>query len=364
MICEFGCANKNSTGHLVSQIPNLVEGVDVEIIDVSSAPWLFRWLYAELEKCSGVGPLRKLVALMGLLVAFLFRRGTYDHVIVVSNPFLTFLVPSIFWRIKRAKLHYLVFDLFPETLRAAGKTTPTWALRSISAFRNRNLRRANSIFVIGRDMKQRLIEQGVGTTLIYTPLWIGATEKAESGISTVKESTPLHDKFKLSYFGNIGHVQDFGEVYRLIDSNSGFSLDVYGAGSKLKSIAAESQGRARFLGSVPFRERSSVFKSCGIGLVPQACTLVGLAVPSKAFYYWSHGLPIIFLGNPASELGQIISESPALGVVVAPGSDIGEFAAELQAIAENVSRGKIISICAKLRNQAKIAFESVLARNQ
>ena len=360
VICEFGCANKNSTGHLVSQIPNLLDGAEVEIVDASSMPRPFRRLYDALERRNRAGSLKKLVALLGLLSASVTRRGKFDHVIVVSNPFLTLLLPSALWRRRRATLHYLTFDLFPETLKATSLAIPPWAYSLVQSLRNRNLRRADGIFVIGRDFRQHLSAQNVDSKLIYTPLWIGATEAAQPVAPSIMEEKTPNEKIRLNFFGNIGQVQDFGEVFRLLDTNAAFSLDVYGAGAKSKSIAAEGHGRAHFYGAVPFQDRAKVFEPGSIGLVPQSTTLVGLAVPSKAFYYWSRGLPVLFLGCRNSELGQIISESPELGLVVPPGSQLADIDVKLQAMAKNINDEKIISICADLRSKAQSAFLSAL----
>jgi hypothetical protein len=360
VICEFGCADKNSTGHLVSQIPDLLDGADVEIIDTSTIPQPFRRLYTALEQRNRAGSMKKFVALLGLCCATLACKGGYDQVIVVSNPFLTLLLPPSLWRIKGKKLNYLILDLFPETLKATPISVPVWAYQWIRMLRNRNLRRANGIFVIGRDMKQHLSAQNVETNVIYVPLWIGATETTQPATSSVTEDTSADEKIRLNFFGNIGQVQNFDEVFRLLDSNTAFSLDVYGSGAKLKYIAGESQGRAHFFGAVPFKDRAKIFEHGSIGLVPQPNSLVGIAVPSKAFYYWSRGLPVLFLGCPESELGQIISEAPELGLIVPQGSQLTDIVVKLRAMSKNVSPQKVISICEDLRSQAQSHFLDTL----
>lgn len=356
IICEFGCEAKNSTGHLVSQIPDLLDGADVEIIDTTAMPWLFRRLYKTLEQLSTAGLLSKFIAVLGLLCAYVGRKGDYDQIIVVSNPFFTLLLPPLLWRIKAKRLNYLIFDLFPETLKATKMSVPIWAYKTIKMLRNRNLRRANCTFVIGRDMKKHLISQNVGASVIYVPLWIGATEAMLPVTSQITKEESPDEIIRLNFFGHIGQVQNFNDVFRLLESNTTLSLDVFGAGSKLKFIARESNSRVHFFGAVPFQDRARIFELDGIGLVPQQNSLVGLAVPSKAFYYWSRGLPVLFMGAWESEIGQIILRAPELGLVLPPGSKLTDYALKLQAMKENVNHQQVMSRCGDLRYEAQSTF--------
>lgn len=323
----------------------------VEILDITTMPRPFRNLYGFLKENRYLRIFTKAACLTGLVCGAYTRRSKYDIVLVGSNPFLSLLVPSIIWTGKRSDLYYLAFDLFPETLGATNIPFPRWLAKILAGVRNHNFRAAKGVFTIGRDMKRYISACSKAEHIYYVPIWIGSTEPPLPP-STNKDTTgPV-----LHFFGNMGMVQDFSRLFQLLHQNKELRLEAYGAGAKTKIFQEDAPDKVIFHGPVPFTDRHAIFTPDIIGVVPQPESLIGLAVPSKAFYYWSRGLPILFLGSKASELGQIISSIPALGIVIPPEQSNLASSIEIDQISESHPASEIIAANVMLRKQAQTNF--------
>lgn len=313
IVSEFGQADQNSTGHLISLLPAILEGAEVRILDIRSIPGPFARLHSWVRRNRYLYVLSRLVALFGLIAGAVSGRKGCDAILVGSNPFLSLLVPAGIWRGRNRQLFYLTFDLFPETTVAAGIALPSFIMRFLLWLRNRNLRRADGVLAIGRDMTEHLAKACGVRRAHYLPIWLGEEERGEAQ-APWPDSAPI-----LHFFGNMGRVQDFSPLFRLLEENPHLRLEAYGSGPSASSISSRITDRLSFHGGVPFPERARAYTGDIIGVVLQKEELVGLAVPSKSYYYWARGLPILFVGSPLSEIGRAVHENPVLGMVLTPG---------------------------------------------
>ncbi len=120
------------------------------------------------------------------------------------------------------------------------------------------------------------------------------------------ESPRPGEPVKLVYQGSLREASGLPELFVVMSSHPGLTLDVYGGGVaeaslREKALASGAGDRIVFHGTVPFEALPSKMSAAHIGihLVQPVCESFALTLSNKIFDYVQVGIPVLFSDNPA-----------------------------------------------------------------
>lgn len=243
------------------------------------------------------------------LIYVLFRtsiKGT--NVILGTNPlFLPLLIP--YFKIARVKsITLLCYDLFPQNLMTEVGSILYSLLRVVLKFFNGAYKLCNNIIVVGRDMRQKVLEIGVPSAKIhYIPNWGPRISKSHLNI---KEE--IEGQLRVLFFGNLGRFQGIPELLEQIKNVKRKDIEFVFVGdgkykNKIKEVAKK-DSRIKYLESINMSERDQIYQSAHISFVSVRKGMKGLCVPSKAYFALANGHPILALVEENSEIDILCKE--------------------------------------------------------
>ena len=276
-------------------------------------------------------------------IARTLRKG--DILVVKTDPPLLSVPLGLIARFKGARLVNWLQDLYPEVASELGVSLAKGPIgKFLKRLRNRSLRRAHMNVAIGETMKQRLIQEGVEVGSIATlpnfvddgviqPLGDHSAElRAEWGFA--------EDDFIVGYSGNLGRAHDLETVLNAcaqLSQHPRIRFLFIGGGHLHQQLRAEMQ--ARKLTNIvlkPYQPRNRLAHSLGlpdVHWVSLKPALEGLIVPSKIYGIAAAGRPVIMIGSPDGEIGQLLRRH-GFGAAIAPG-DGAALARHLIELSEN-----------------------------
>lgn len=284
---------------------------------------IHRWGYFNFDKNHKIKRLIRVIGIaLGLLVYGLRIRKN-DKAFVISNPaFITPFFALLKW-LKGFEYILLMHDVFPENLVTGNYIKPTNLfykfLKKVFILSRRS---ADKIIVIGRDMKELLLEDlpdSGKTKIAIIPNWADTAEIFPCDNLAYNNDeqfrNQLKDKIVILFAGNHGVLQNlmaFLKIVELVDNPELLFLFAGGGGTKneLKEYVASQQLKnVLFLPSFPRHQLNEVLNLSHIGLVSLSDSFYGVGVPSKTYNILSAGRPILFMGNVETEIGQLITEN-------------------------------------------------------
>ena len=234
-------------------------------------------------------------------------------------PLLSVPCALVAW-LKKSTLINWTQDLFPEiaeTLHVPGIAPVAPTLRWL---RNLSLKKARTNVVLGEGMAARLRAEGIAADKIevihnWSPVEI-APATAQSLPNPLRAEWQLGRKFVVGYSGNFGRAHDFATVLdaagMLRDQPEVHFLFI-GAGAQRAWV--EARAKELRLANVSFQPYQPLDRLAlsltvpDVHLVSLKPELEGLIVPSKFYSVLASGRPVLFVGDPGSELARLIDEA-------------------------------------------------------
>ena len=96
--------------------------------------------------------------------------------------------------------------------------------------------------------------------------------------------------------------------------NADLKLKIIGRNAPIRLSCLHGNKYVDLMKEVSFTDRKTIYNEGVASLVIQRPLLKYFAVPSKAFYSWENGLPIVYFGSRESELHQLVTLNPFLGI--------------------------------------------------
>lgn len=283
--------------------------------------------------------LRSALLSAGLAGRLLTRARRGETVVLVTNPPLLLLCVAGIARLRGLRLILIVHDVYPEVLVVAQIVRPTGlTFRLAQAVFNRAYATADRLIVIGRDMHALLAAKAPISDregrIIVVENWadtVGVTPVAREHGAVIR----------LQFAGNLGRVQ--GLVPLLVAfreaANPSVAIDLIGSGAMretLKQFAAtHAMTQVRIKPPFSRAGQREALGDCDIGIVSLAHGMCGLGVPSKAYNILAAGRPILFIGDPRSEIACMVSEASVGWVVANHGAALVTFLRGLNATARD-----------------------------
>lgn len=237
-----------------------------------------------------------------------------DVVFAVTNPAFILTYMAKLKKQKNIEYFLLVHDVFPENAAATGVMKIQALYHRLKKRFDKAYSAADRIIVLGEDMKQVIASKIDRDDNIYVCENWGSND-------IIPSERKSDGKIVLQYAGNIGRVQGIEKLVDLATqiNNSDLVFDFWGSGALVpylnKFIETNHLSNVRVRGSYSRgAKQNEVLNDCDIAIVGLAKGMKGLGVPSKTYNILAAEKPIIYIGDPGSEVYNLVKDND-LGAV-------------------------------------------------
>jgi len=251
-----------------------------------------------------------------------------DVYILCSQPAYLGLVGARLSR--KARTVYIMQEIFPDNLVAAGKYTEWHPFVRFCRRIEQHIYRKNSSFItLSEEMKRTLIARGVEPHKIAViPNWADT----EAIVPISRENNLLFDELSLPragfyavYAGALGFLQEpdvILDAAKLLKSESDIRILVFGDGALRQHVENRIE-REQIENVLLFPLRSSsqtaqIYSLADVVLVPLKKGMTRIAVPSETQLALAAGRPLIVCAEAGSEWARSI-ERESFGICIMPG---------------------------------------------
>lgn len=340
LITEFHSSSQNSTGYLIEKLYHallnqedfetiLITKEDKEIMAQANVLYVHQSDYNKNSLVSRIW--HELSLNSKFLIKSLGNISSDDLVVTGTNP--TFLLFILFVLKKYRKFDWvlLIHDVFPENLVASNTLSKDSLIyKGSKVIFDKIYASPDRIVTIGKDMQQLINKKTKRNDAEIVPNWIDVKdiEVHSKAKNQILQQLSLSETKKVvfNFFGNIGRVQGLEALIQAIDQmqeyeNAEFVFIGDGAYvSRLNSLISESdRNNITYYGRVEQQDKSMGLNACDISIVTLADGMLGLGVPSKAYYSMAADKPIFCIMDEDSEVYTMVEENN-IGWTVEPNS--------------------------------------------
>lgn len=241
----------------------------------------------------------------------------YRTVLFYSNPPVLPWVAS--WAKKRfgCKLVFVSYDLYPELALRTGALKPGSSVSRLMKHINEAVYpKLDAVVALSSEMKaflagNRTIDPKKITVI---PNWYADNGEPSRDLTGNRFARELGNKFVVSYFGNMGTVQDVDTILdaiRLLRDDGSIFFLFAGHGNKMealkKAITEENLRNARVLDFLHGKDYRDALQISSAALISLEAGTTGLCVPSKTYSYMMEGIPLIAIMDDSDIVSDIRS---------------------------------------------------------
>lgn len=330
LITEFYDSSQNTTGYLFGKLYkflNQQDDIDLKLVTKEDVrlPHQPEALYVKginFDKKSLVSR-----ASYELFIGFSFFKNCAQHikkddiVFTGTTPILLLIIIHLLKKIIGFKWVLLVHDVFPENLVAAKIIRQdNFGYKLLKRVFDNVYASADDIIVIGRDMKSLVYDKTNHNKITVIPSWIDEKDimlqtKSDNSILT-ELNWQGNQKVVFQFFGNLGRLQGISNLMKaikLMKRAEEAQFIFIGDGvyvDELKRLIDESSNEnIVYYGSVSQDNKSVGLNACDISIVTLADGMLGLGVPSKAYYSMAADKLIFTIMDKNSETYQMVEEN-------------------------------------------------------
>ena len=291
-----------SVGALCGYPHEYLDGADIPTREVVDGVSIHRLKYIQTGRAGFLGRIINYFSFTFMVLLHLFEIAQYKAVVVYSNPPILPWIASWAKVLFGTKLVFVSYDLYPEVATVT-KTLREGNLicRLMNHINKCVYRRADKIVALSSEMKDYiLVHRNIAEDMVVViPNWYEDKGARNQDLNTNRFREMVDGRFVVSYFGNMGTMQDMktilGAIRELKDENVFFLFAGHGNKmEKLKGIVAEEgiQNIAiyKFLHGQDFQDALAI-SDCAFVSLEKGAT--GLCVPSKTYSYMMQGIPLL-----------------------------------------------------------------------
>ena len=262
-----------------------------------------RLKYLQLDRSGFLGRLVNYFSFTLMVFLNLWRAAEYKAVVVYSNPPILPWIASWAKCLFGTKLVFVAYDLYPEVATVTSTLRPGSIICRLMEHINRCVfRRADRVVALSSEMKayieaNRPIE---ADKVLVIPNWYEDRQDRKKPEGENRFAEKLGDRFVVSYFGNMGTMQDMETILgaiRLLEQEDKVFFLFAGHGNKMEKLkeVVRQEGLSNveifdFLRGQDFRDALDI-SDCALVTLEKGAT--GLCVPSKTYSYMMQGLPLL-----------------------------------------------------------------------
>ena len=280
-----------------------LEGKDVPLRETVNDIHIHRLKYIQMDRKGFLGRLVNYFSFTFMVLLHLGEIARYKAVVVYSNPPILPWIASWAKKLFGTKLVFVAYDLYPEMAVATNSLRDGSVICRLMDHINKCVfSRADRVVALSSEMKTFILEhrQIAAEKVAVIPNWY--TDEGEPARN--REGNPfrdvVNDRFVVSYFGNMGTVQDMETILgaiRILKNEPDVFFLFAGHGNKMKKLkeAVEAEGVNNiavydFLHGQDFRDALAISDCALVSLAPGA---TGMCVPSKTYSYMMQGIPLL-----------------------------------------------------------------------
>ena len=279
------------------------QGGDIPTRETVDGVHIHRLKYIQTGRAGFLGRIINYFSFTFMVLLHLYELAKYKAVVVYSNPPILPWIASWAKVLFGTRLVFVSYDLYPEVATVTNTLREGNLICRLMDHINKCVyRRADKVVALSTEMKDYILahRQASEDMVAVIPNWYADTGMPEHSREENRFREIVADRFVVSYFGNMGTMQDMdtilGAIRELKNDDSLFFLFA-GHGNKmekLKHIAAE-EGIENirifdFLHGQDFRDALAI-SDCAFVTLEKGAT--GLCVPSKTYSYMMQGIPLL-----------------------------------------------------------------------
>ncbi len=260
-----------------------------------------------------------------LTAPFSILRRKSSLNIFFTQPPLFFIVGSFFSRLVKTPYIIHVMDMHPDMLGALNIVSKeSFAYRFLDRMAVHSYKKAEKIVVIGDCMKSKLLKRGIDKNKInlipnYT---FSAIRPIEDDENKFLREHNLQDNFLILYSGNMGKPHEFETILSVaqdLKEYKDIKFIFVGGGAKYKKVQNSAEGNNNVLtfDYQPIELLPSILSAADIHFISLRRDLSGILVPSKFYSSLATAKAVVFEGDRACEVAQVIDQNNC-GTVVEP----------------------------------------------
>ena len=299
-----------------------LDGKDIPVKEEIDGVRIHRLKYIQTGRAGFLGRIINYFSFTFMVLLNLLKTAKYRAVVVYSNPPILPWIASWAKVLFGCKLMFVSYDLYPEVATVTNTLREGNIICRLMNHINKCVyRRADSVVALSSEMKEFILKNREipSEKVTVIPNWYEdrgefSRERSDNVFQDIAK-----DKFVVSYFGNMGTMQDMdtilGAIRELKEDDIFFLFAGHGNKmEKLKQIVSE-EGISNivihdFLHGKNFRDALAV-SDCALVSLEKGAT--GLCVPSKTYSYMMQGIPLLAIMDE-SDIVRDIEEGAGLWV--------------------------------------------------
>ena len=243
--------------------------------------------------------------MLSAVIAALFVRRI-DVVIATSPQFFTACAGWMVGALKRIPFVFELRDLWPESIKAVGAMSDSWALRLLERIELFLYRKAATIITVTKSFKRILVERGFGEAKIHVVTnGVDMTQfTSRPKDDDLVASMGLQGKFVAGYVGTHGlahHLEtilDAATALAKTPNGNDFHFVMLGDGARKQALREETARRGltnvMFIDSVAKAEVPRYWSLLDVSIIHLRKTaLFTTVIPSKLFECMGMGIPVL-----------------------------------------------------------------------
>lgn len=291
-----------TVGALCGYPGEYLEGKDIPLRENLDGVEIRRLKYIQTGRAGFLGRIINYFSFTLVVLLHIFEISNYRAVVVYSNPPILPWIASWAKVLFGTRLVFVSYDLYPEVATVTNTLREGNLICRLMNHINKCVyRRADKIVALSSEMKT-YIEKHRDTTpekIAVIPNWYTDQGIQTRDLAKNPFAEECGNKFVVSYFGNMGTMQDMdtllGTIRELKEEPVFFLFAGHGNKMEaLKNIARE-EGLSHvaihdFLHGQDFLDALAI-SDCAFVTLEKGAT--GLCVPSKTYSYMMQGLPLL-----------------------------------------------------------------------
>jgi colanic acid biosynthesis glycosyl transferase WcaI len=253
-----------------------------------------------------------------------------DVILTMTDPPVVGLVGVLAAARHQRPFVLICHDVYPDIAVALGRLQSLPAVKLWRVLNRLVRRRARRIVVVGRDMAEKLADQGVDPSRIsYVPPWANEQIVDERSIAAARRELGWDGLFAVMHAGNMGLAQNLDvvvEAAERLKARGDIRVVFLGEGAAKARLAEVVRQRGlanvEFLPYRPRDEAQALMAAADVHVISLAPGLWGCAAPSKTYGILAAGRPFIAAVDARAEPDLIATEF-GCGMRVDPGDAEG-----------------------------------------
>lgn len=292
-----------SVGALCGYPHEYLDGTDIPAREDINGVQIHRLKYIQMDRKGFLGRIVNYFSFTFMVLLHLFEIARYRAVVVYSNPPILPWIASWAKVLFGTKLVFVSYDLYPEVATVTNTLREgNMICRLMNHINKCVYRRADKVVSLSTEQRDYILESRKisGDRVTVIPNWYPDQGVQPRDSEDNRFRDVVGDHFTVSYFGNMGTMQDMktilGAIRALKDDENVFFLFA-GHGNKLEKLKRITQEEGiqnvaifQFLHGQDFRDALAV-SDCALVSLEKGAT--GLCVPSKTYSYMMQGIPLL-----------------------------------------------------------------------